>query len=77
MRCEGKVKFSAVNIEKGRRKTQTRATAEDGAAKVLVPFVEGTNLRVNLAYEGHEKFLKLQWLHAKRPLQVGAIVDAR
>lgn len=77
MRCEGKVKFSAVDIEKGRRKTQTKASAEEGAAKLLVPYVEGTNLRAKLTYEGGEKFLKLQWLHAKRPLQVGSFVDAR
>jgi hypothetical protein len=51
MRCEGKVAFSAVGVERGKRPTQTKAAVEGGAAR---PYVEETDLRARLAYEGGE-----------------------
>lgn len=77
MRCEGKVKFSEVKIERGNRATQTKASLEDGVARLLVPYVEGTDLRVKLTYEGGERFLKLRWPTAKKPFQVAVIVEER
>lgn len=77
MRCEGKVKFTGIEIEKGKRQTQTNASVEGGVGKVLVPYVEETNLRAKLAYEGGEKWLKLRWPKGKQPFQVGKVEDTR
>ncbi|MDI1432876.1 hypothetical protein [Polyangium sorediatum] len=77
MRCEGKVKITALDIERGRRQTQTKASAEEGVGKLLVPYVEGTDLRAKLTFEGGEKFLKLRWPKGKRPFQVGTIGETR
>jgi len=77
MVCEGKMKFTALEIEKGKRQTQTKVNVDNGAAKVLVPYVEETNMRVKLAYEGGEQFLKLKWPKGKRPFQVGTVGETR
>ena len=77
MHCEGKVKFSAIEIEKGKRQTQTKASVEDGVGKLLVPYVEETSLRAKLSYEGGEKFFKLKWPKGKRPFQVGKVDETR
>jgi len=77
MRCEGKVKITGLDIEKGRRQTQTKSSAEEGVGKLLAPYVEGTDLRAKITYEGGEKFLRLRWPKGKRPFQVGIIGEAR
>ncbi len=77
MRCEGKVKITGLDIERGRRQTQTKASAEEGLGKLLVPFVEGTDLRAKITFEGGEKFLKLRWPKGKRPFQVGTVGETR
>jgi hypothetical protein len=77
MRCEGKVKFTGMDIEKGKRQTQTKASVDAGVGKLVVPYVEETNMRVKLAYEGGEKFLKLRWPKGKRPFQVGKVEETR
>lgn len=77
MRCEGKVQFTGIEIEKGKRQTQTKASVEGGVGKLLVPYVEETNLRAKLAYEGGEKWLKLRWPKGKQPFQVGKVEDTR
>jgi hypothetical protein len=77
MRCEGKTKMLTLEVEKGRRATQTKASVAEGTAALLTPFVEGTDLRAKLTYEGGERFLKLRWLKGKRPFQVGTVVETR
>jgi hypothetical protein len=77
MRCEGKSKMLTVEVEKGRRATQTKSTVAEGTAALLTPFVEGTELRAKLTYEGGERFLKLRWPKGKRPFQVGTVVVKR
>lgn len=77
MRCEGKAKFTGIEIEKGKRQTQTKASVEEGVGKLLVPYVEETNLRAKLIFEGGEKFLKLKWPKGKRPFQVGKVDETR
>lgn len=77
MRCEGKVKFTGIEIEKGKRQTQTKASVEEGVGKLLVPFVEETSLRAKLTFEGGEKFFKLKWPKGKRPFQVGKVEETR
>jgi outer membrane protein OmpA-like peptidoglycan-associated protein len=43
MRCGGKVEVRGIEVEKGRRHTQTKATFADGVATLLTPYVEGTD----------------------------------
>jgi hypothetical protein len=77
MRCDGKVKVTGVEVEKGRRATQTKAAAEEGAAKLLTPYVEGTDFRAKIVFEGGERFLKLRWPAGKRPYQAGTLSETR
>lgn len=75
--CEGKVAFTTAEVERERRKTQTRAEVTDGKLLILTPYVESTDFRVKLVFQGGERFLKLRWPSGKRPLEVGKLTDSR
>ncbi len=76
-RCEGKVTFTSVDVERGRHATQTTAVVKDGTVMLLTPYVEGTDLRARLVFDGGERFLKLRWPAGKRPYEVAKITEAR
>ncbi len=77
MRCEGKAAITAIEVEKGKRATQTTATVEGGVVKLTTPYVEETDLRAKLVTAGGDRFLKLKWLKGKRPAAAGSIGDSR
>lgn len=77
MKCGGKVEIRGVEVEKGRRKTQTTTTFADGVATVLTPYVEETDLRVRLDVTDGPRFLKVRWGKGKRPFEVGRFVLER
>jgi hypothetical protein len=77
LRCEGKVVFSAVEVERGKRATQTKATVEKGTVTLVTPYVEETDLRAKLTFEGGEKFLHLRWPKGKQPFQVATVDGTR
>jgi hypothetical protein len=77
MRCTGKVEIRGIEIERGRRTTQTSAKLEDGVATLLVPYVEGTDLRVKLVHAAGERFFFLRWPKGPRPFEVGTFGATR
>jgi hypothetical protein len=77
MRCSGKVELRGLAVEKGRRKTQTKATFSDGVATLLTPYVEGTDLRVRLDLADGARFLVVRWAPGKKPFEVGRFSDKR
>lgn len=77
MKCGGKVEIQAIEVEKGRRKTQTTTTFADGVATLLTPYVEETDLRVRLEVADGPRFLKVRWPKGKRPFEVGRFVTER
>lgn len=77
MRCTGKVEIREIEIERGRRATQTSAKLEDGVATLLVPYVEGTDLRVRLVHAGGDRFFFLRWPKGPRPFEVGTFGATR
>ncbi|EYF03435.1 hypothetical protein [Chondromyces apiculatus] len=78
LQCEGKTKLTAIDVEKGRHATQTRASAEAGVIKLLTPYVEGTDLRARLSTDDGDRFLKISWPKGKRrPFQTGSFTDKR
>ncbi len=77
MKCGGKVEIRGVEVEKGRRKTQTTTTFTEGVATVLTPYVEETDLRVRIDVADGPRFLKVRWAKGKRPYEVGRFVSER
>lgn len=73
MTCEGKGAFSSVEVEKGRRATQTQASVVDGKLSFLTPYVEESSARVKLVRANGTHYLRIAWGKGKRPIQVGAI----
>ena len=76
-RCEGKVEFASADVERERRKTQTRVEVADGKLTIVTPYVEGTDLRAKFSFKGGERYLKLRWPKGKRPLEVAKITETR
>lgn len=77
MRCGGKVEVRGLEVEKGRRKTQTKATFADGVATLLTPYVEGTDLRLRLDLADGARFLVVRWAPGKKPFEVGRFSEKR
>ncbi len=75
--CEGKVSFTAAEVEREGRKTQTKVEVSDGKLSILTPYVEKTDFRVKVTFQGGERFFKLRWSPGKRPLEVGKFSDSR
>jgi hypothetical protein len=75
--CQGKVTIQSVDVERGRRPTQTTAELKDGKLVIQTPYVENTDFVARIAIDGGERFLKLRWAPGKRPYEVGQVTETR
>lgn len=71
--CDGKIAIAKATAAKGKRKTQTTVTIEDGKLTLLTPYVETTDMLVQLETAGGGKLLKLRWAKGKQPYPIGTI----
>ncbi|HTJ84964.1 MAG TPA: hypothetical protein VL400_24770, partial [Polyangiaceae bacterium] len=76
--CAGKATFVAVEVEAGRRPTQTTAEIADGKLSIVTPYVEETDFVAHLTLDGAgERWMRVRWPKGKRPLQVGSVSETR
>ena len=75
--CQGKVGLQSIEVERGRRPTQTTTELKDGRLMVQTPYVESTDFVARIVTDGGERFFRLEWRPGKRPFEVGRITETR